>query len=186
MDDYGNFEKVGEIGATLPRNDVRITTEPGDIILYLGTRLCLYYSTNTYTFTRIGKIEDVTQEYLKSILGEGSVTVTFSLEKNDDENEYTNTLEKSETTDNTEKSETTDNTEKSETTGNTENSSDHNDEDNSNGNPKPSSNNKKSKTAIIAGLVSAAAVVVIVIAITLTCYVKKKACFTKVAHSESQ
>lgn len=77
MNDYGNFEKVGPIGTTLPRNDVRITTEPGDIILYLGSNLCLYYNTNTYTFTRIGKIQDVTQDELKKILGDGSVTVTF-------------------------------------------------------------------------------------------------------------
>ena len=85
MNDYGNFEKVGPIGTTLPRNDVRITTEPGDIILYLGSNLCLYYNTNTYTFTRIGKIQDVTQDDLKKILGDGSVTVTFSLEKKDEQ-----------------------------------------------------------------------------------------------------
>lgn len=147
MDDYGNFEKVGEIGTTLPRNDVRITTEPGDIILYLGTRLCLYYSPNTYTFTRIGKIEGVTQEYLKKVLGEGSVTATFSLEKNsDDQSEYSHPIE----------------------------------------NPKAPSKNKNTKTAIIAGTVSAAAAIIIVVAITLTCYFKKLSCFGKRSVSEIQ
>ncbi|MBO4601744.1 MAG: hypothetical protein J5651_01115, partial [Salinivirgaceae bacterium] len=43
--DYGNFEKVGELGITLPRNDENITTEPGDLILYLGTRFVIYYDT---------------------------------------------------------------------------------------------------------------------------------------------
>jgi len=79
MSDYGNFEKVGDIGQTLPRNDEEITTESGDIILYLGNRITIYYDTNTWSFTRLGRIDDTTQQQLKSILGEGDVTVTFSL-----------------------------------------------------------------------------------------------------------
>lgn len=77
MSDYGNMEKVGPIGQSLPENNEQITTEAGDIILYLGNSLVIYYDTNSWNFTRIGKINDVTQEELKSILGEGNVTVTF-------------------------------------------------------------------------------------------------------------
>lgn len=47
-DDYGNFEKVGNIGDTLPRNDVQIDTQAGDAILYQGNRICLYYGTNSW------------------------------------------------------------------------------------------------------------------------------------------
>lgn len=79
MHDYGSFEKVGEIGTTLPRNDTRITTEPGDIILYLGNQITIYYETNSWSFTRLGKIQNVTQSELKSALGSGNATVTFSL-----------------------------------------------------------------------------------------------------------
>ncbi len=79
MHDYGSFEKVGEIGTTLPRNDTRITTEPGDIILYLGNQITIYYDTNSWSFTRLGKIQNVTQSELKSALGSGNATVTFSL-----------------------------------------------------------------------------------------------------------
>ncbi len=80
MHDYGNFEKVGEIGSTLPANDERITTEPGDVILYLGTSITIYYDTNSWNFTRLGKIYDVTKEELLAAFGDGDVTVTFSIE----------------------------------------------------------------------------------------------------------
>ena len=81
MSDYGNFEKVGNLGTTLPRNDTRITTSPGDIILYQGSSITIYYDTNTWSFTRLGKINGVTREELLSALGKDSVQVTFSLER---------------------------------------------------------------------------------------------------------
>ena len=81
MHDYGNFEKVGEIGSTLPRNDEQITTEPRDVILYLGTSITIYYDTNSWNFTRLGKIHDVTKEDLLDAFGDGDVTVTFSVEE---------------------------------------------------------------------------------------------------------
>lgn len=81
MHDYGNFEKVGTIPETLPRNDEHITTGPGDIILYQGNQLVLYYSTNTWTVTHIGNIPEVTTEGLLEVLGAGNVVVEFSLEE---------------------------------------------------------------------------------------------------------
>ena len=83
MSDYGNMEKVGPIGQTLPANNEQITTEPGDIILYQSNSLVIYYDTNSWNFTRIGKINDVTQEELLDALGSGDVSVTFAL--SDDE-----------------------------------------------------------------------------------------------------
>ena len=83
MHDYGSFEKVGEIGDTLPRNDEQITTKPGDVILYLGTSITIYYDTNSWNFTRLGKIQDATKEDLLAALGAGDVPVTFSLEKSE-------------------------------------------------------------------------------------------------------
>ena len=79
MQDYGNFEKVGPLGMTLPRNDERITTEPGDVILYQGDKITIYYDLNSWSFTRLGKVQQLSQAELKKILGEGDVTVTFSL-----------------------------------------------------------------------------------------------------------
>lgn len=81
MSDYGNFEKVGPLGFNLPRNDKQITTEPGDIILYQGNSITIYYDTNNWTFTKIGKIENINQKELKEILGNGNVTITLSLNK---------------------------------------------------------------------------------------------------------
>ena len=79
MEDYGNFEKTGELGSTLPRNDVRFTTGAGDVILYLGRKIVIYYDTNTWSFTRLGKVQGRSQSDLVRILGKGSVEVTFSL-----------------------------------------------------------------------------------------------------------
>lgn len=80
MSDYGGFEKVGNLGAILPQNDESITTSPGDIILYQGNKITIYYDINNWSLTRLGKIQDVTQEKLIEILGDGSVNATFSLE----------------------------------------------------------------------------------------------------------
>ena len=77
--DYGNFEKVGDLGQSFPTNDEPITTEPCDLILYQGHNLCIYYDVNTWTFTRLGKIDNATQQELKAILGDGNCTVTLSL-----------------------------------------------------------------------------------------------------------
>ncbi|WP_168354611.1 cyclophilin-like fold protein [Palleniella muris] len=77
--DYGNFEKVGDIGHALPRNDEYITTVPGDIILYLGNNVCIYYDTNEWNFTRLGRIDNLSASEIRSILGTGDCTVTLSL-----------------------------------------------------------------------------------------------------------
>ena len=79
MQDYGSFEKVGSLGTTLPTNDTQITTQPGDVILYQGNQITIYYDTNTWNFIQLGKVQDLTQQQLKEILGDGNVTVTFSL-----------------------------------------------------------------------------------------------------------
>ncbi len=79
MSDYGDMEKVGPIGQSLPRNDRQITTGPGDIILYQGSSLVIYYDINSWNFTPIGKIGDATREALLDVLGSGNVSVTFSL-----------------------------------------------------------------------------------------------------------
>ena len=77
--DYGNFEKVGALGFSLPTNDTRTTTESGDLILYQGNQITLYYDTNTWTFTKLGKVEGVSENELRDILGSGDVTLVFSV-----------------------------------------------------------------------------------------------------------
>jgi hypothetical protein len=79
MHDYGSMEKVGSLGIDLPRNDEQTTTEAGDIILYQGSALVIYYAPNSWNFTRLGKIDDVTEQELREILGDGNVTITLSL-----------------------------------------------------------------------------------------------------------
>lgn len=78
MEDYGGFEKVGPLGTSLTPSDESITTQPGDVILYQGSQITIYYGTNTWTFTRLAKIRD--PQDLKEKLGEGAVQAVFSLE----------------------------------------------------------------------------------------------------------
>ena len=79
MHDYGNFEKVGSLPSSLPRNDTQITTEPGDIILYQGNQITFYYDTNSWNFTLLGKIDGITKAELKKILGKGNVKTVLSV-----------------------------------------------------------------------------------------------------------
>ena len=79
MSDYGNFEKVGNLPQSLPKNDEKITTVPGDIILYQGNKITIYYDENTWDFTKLGHIDNITQEELKTLLGDGDVTVSLSI-----------------------------------------------------------------------------------------------------------
>jgi hypothetical protein len=80
MHDYGSFEKVGSLPWSLERNDESITTEPGDVILYQGNQITIYYDQNTWNFTKLATIGNVTKEELLDALGEGNVTVTFLVE----------------------------------------------------------------------------------------------------------
>ncbi len=81
MSDYGNFEKVGELDTSLPTNDEQITTKAGDLILYQGNKFVIYYDTNSWSFTKLGTIKNISQSKLKSILGDSDVTVTLTLKK---------------------------------------------------------------------------------------------------------
>lgn len=77
--DYGNFEKVGYIGHTLPTNDEYISTQAGDVILYQGDNICIFYNNNAWDYTRLGKIRGLTQQGLIAVLGSGDVNVRLSL-----------------------------------------------------------------------------------------------------------
>ncbi len=78
--DYGSFEKVGGLGTELPRNDEPVTTSSGDIILYQGDQITVYYAQNTWNFTRLGRIDDPSG--LQEALGDGDVEITFQLADN--------------------------------------------------------------------------------------------------------
>jgi hypothetical protein len=79
MNDYGGFEKVGPLGTEIVRSDEDITTTPGDIILYLGSNITIYYDVNSWDFTLLGHIDGATGENMREFLGEGNPSVTFSL-----------------------------------------------------------------------------------------------------------
>ena len=79
--EYGGFEKVGNLGFSLPREDTNITTSAGDIVLYQGNQISLFYNSNSWNYTKLGKIQNVSSSELKNILGNGDVTITFTLSR---------------------------------------------------------------------------------------------------------
>ena len=80
MSMYGGFEQVGSIGQSLPRDDQQTTTASGDIVLYSGNQLVVFYGSNSWAYTRLGHITDQTPAQMKELLGNGDVTVTLSVE----------------------------------------------------------------------------------------------------------
>ena len=77
MSMYGGFEQVGPIGQELPRDDKKITTEAGDIVLYSGNQLVVFYGSNSWDYTRLGAISDKSKKELTELLGNGDVTITI-------------------------------------------------------------------------------------------------------------
>ena len=80
MYDYGNFEKVGDLPWNIPANDEEISTKPGDLILYQGNKLCIYYGENTWSFTKLGTIHATGEEMKEFFGGEDNITAEFYLE----------------------------------------------------------------------------------------------------------
>ena len=78
MSDYANMEKGADLGVILPQNNEQMNTQAGDIILYQGRTFVIYYDTNSWSLTPIGKIDNVDAEELREVLGTGDVTVTLS------------------------------------------------------------------------------------------------------------
>lgn len=79
--DYGGFEKVGALGRSLPTSNTQITTQTGDVILYSGNQIVLFYGSNSWSYTRLGRMEYASQAELESFLkaGQGNVMVKLSL-----------------------------------------------------------------------------------------------------------
>lgn len=80
MSMYGGFEQVGPIGQSLPREDRQTTTQAGDIVLYSGSQIVVFYGSNSWAYTRLGKIADKSAAELKDLLGNGDVTITLTWE----------------------------------------------------------------------------------------------------------
>lgn len=80
MSMYGGFEQVGSIGTSLPRNDKQITTREGDIVLYSGNQIAVFYGENSWAYTRLGHITDQDTTSMAELLGNGDVKLTVSNE----------------------------------------------------------------------------------------------------------
>ena len=80
MSMYGGFEQVGSIGHRLPSHDVQTNTSSGDIVLYSSSQLVVFYGSNSWAYTRLGRITDKTPEEMRNLLGNGDVTITLTVD----------------------------------------------------------------------------------------------------------
>lgn len=81
MSMYGGFEQVGAIGQSLPRNDSQTTTQAGDIVLYSGNQIVVFYGSNSWAYTRLGRVTDKSAQEMAELLGNGDVTITIEREQ---------------------------------------------------------------------------------------------------------
>ncbi len=79
MSMYGGFEQVGSIGQSLPRDDKQTTTSSGDIVLYSGNQMVVFYGSNSWSYTRLGHISDKDEAEMADLLSNGDVTITISM-----------------------------------------------------------------------------------------------------------
>ena len=81
-DDYGNFEKVGYVGQSFPTDNHQIATSAGDLVLYNGDNICIFYGSNSWSYTRIGKLDNLSAEEVRQFVkaGGGEVSITLSLQ----------------------------------------------------------------------------------------------------------
>ena len=82
MSMYGGFEQVGSIGHSLPRDDKQTTTSSGDVVLYSGNQMVVFYGSNSWSYTRLGHISDKDEAEMADLLSQGDVTITISTEDN--------------------------------------------------------------------------------------------------------
>ena len=81
LQDYGGFEKVGDLGIKLTRSDVSTVTGPGDIVLYNGKSIVIFYGSNSWQYTSLAKVKDASADSMKEFLGSGDITLELSVEK---------------------------------------------------------------------------------------------------------
>ena len=79
MSMYGGFEQVGSIGQSIPRSDKKTTTKAGDIVLYSGNQVVVFYGSNSWAYTRLGRITDKTEQELAEMLGKKNVVLSFEI-----------------------------------------------------------------------------------------------------------
>lgn len=81
MSPYGGFEQVGSLGTSLPRNDVQTTTQAGDIVLYSGSNIVIFYGSNSWAYTRLGRIEGLSSDELTELLSGSDVKINITYEE---------------------------------------------------------------------------------------------------------
>lgn len=81
LNSSGGFEIWGALGFSLPTSNEQINAQPGDIVLYNGSNICMFYGTNSWNYTLLGKIDGLSESELRTFLkaGESNISVTLSL-----------------------------------------------------------------------------------------------------------
>ena len=76
MSMYGGWEQVGSLGKSYPRNDTQMTTKNGDIVLYSGNQIVVFYDENSWAYTKLGEM-DLSEDDVTELLSNGDITLTL-------------------------------------------------------------------------------------------------------------
>ena len=81
LNSSGDFEIWGALGFSLPTSNQQMTAQPGDVVLYNGSNICLFFGSNSWSYTRLGKIDGLSESELRTFLkaGESDISVTLSM-----------------------------------------------------------------------------------------------------------
>ena len=84
LNSSGGFEIWGALGFSLPTSNEQVNAQPGDIVLYNGSNICMFYGTNSWSYTRLGHIDSLSESELRTFLhaGESNINVTLSINNN--------------------------------------------------------------------------------------------------------
>ena len=80
-ENYGGFEQVWKLPQRITQNDVQTTTEPGDIVLYSGNSIVLFYGSNSWAYTKLGHIDGLSTQEIENLLNVSAATITISYDK---------------------------------------------------------------------------------------------------------
>ena len=97
MSENGGFEKIGNLPQSLPTSNVSQTAHSGDIMLYLGNVLCIFYGSNTWSYTKLGSMDNMTSSEIKEFLSGNPVNVSLSIDNTADVKQVQNSIDKADT-----------------------------------------------------------------------------------------
>lgn len=77
MSMYGGNEQFGPLGKSYPASNHQVTTSNGDIVLFNNDQIVVFYGSNTWSYTRLGKMA-LPEDEVTELLSNGDITLRLT------------------------------------------------------------------------------------------------------------